>query len=228
MTKPRILALGIGAAGLACLAAGLAAGGPLGWLGAWIALACGIAAVAYLTNRPELLGKRGGRLWSWRNLPVWPYLAAYATATAVRERRRRYALYDEVCPGVFVGARIAAERLPRGVRLVVDLTSEIAEPRDLRERPGYRCLPVLDGSVPPDEERFLELLEELTAASGAVYLHCISGRGRAPTAAAALLLARGVAADAATAFELVRKRRPATKLTRTDLRFVQRIATRLG
>ena len=65
------------------------------------------------------------------------------------------------------------------------------------------------------------------AASGGVYLHCEEGRGRAPTVAAAVLMARGIARDVDTALELVVKARPVACPTRTDRRFLERIAPRL-
>ena len=228
MTKPRVLATAIGGAGGACAALAFAAPAPLRWLLIWTALACALVACAYLANRPGVYGKRAGRLSWWRGLPVLPYLIAYRIATAVRDARRRYAAWNEVAPGLYVGARIDAARLPPGTELVVDLTSEVNEPEDLRRHPGYRGLPVLDGSVPPDEERFLELVYEMAAAPGGVYVHCISGRGRAPTAAAAVLIARGVADGPAAAFELLRKGRPVVKPTRADVSFVERIAARLA
>jgi hypothetical protein len=228
MTKPRLLALAIGCAGGACAALAVFAPGPLRWLLAWTALACGLVAGAYLANRPGLYGKSEGRLSWWRSLPVLPYLVAYRIAAAVRGARRRYADWNEVAPGLYVGARIGAARLPPGTELVVDLTSEVNEPYPLRRHPGYRGLPVLDGSIPPNDERFLELVSEMAAAAGGVYVHCISGRGRAPTAAAAVLIARGVADGPAAAFELLRKGRPAVKPTSGDVSFVERIAARLA
>ena len=227
MSKPRILALGIGASGLAAALAAIFAGGAGRWLLAWIAVACSVASVAYLANRPTWLGKRDGRLVWWRTLPLAPYMLAYATACRVRRSRRRYSSWDEVAPGLTVGARVPAAELPDGVELVVDLTAEISAIEDVRRLPGYRSLPVLDGAFPPDEERFLALLEELIDAPGGIYIHCISGRGRAPSAAAALLIARGIASDAASAFEIVRKGRKASAPTASDVRFVERIATRL-
>ena len=88
-------------------------------------------------------------------------------------------------------------------------------------------MPVLDGATPPDEEAFLRLLHEVRIASGGVLFHCESGKGRAPTAAALALIARGVASDGATALELVRKGRPSAAPTRVDLEFIERIARRL-
>jgi len=227
MTKPRILASSIGAAGLVFAVPATLSDGAARVLCAWVLIACLWVSVAYLTNRPGLLGKRRGRLSAWRSLPIAPYLLAYAIASWIRRARRRYASWDAVAPGLYVGARVPAAELPAGLELVVDLTAEIPEAADVRSLPGYRSLPVLDGSCPPDEERFLELLGEMSEATGGVYLHCISGRGRAPSAAATVLLARGVASDAASALELVCKGRSVARPTEIDVRFVERIAARL-
>ena len=44
MTKPRTLALGIGAAGVVCGSAALAVSGPAAWLLGWTALSCFVVA----------------------------------------------------------------------------------------------------------------------------------------------------------------------------------------
>src|SRR5262249_12449461 len=103
-----------------------------------------------------------------------------------------------------------------------------SEPAHLRRLSGYRCLPVLDGATPPDDEAFLGLLREVRAARGGILFHCESGKGRAPTAAALALIARGVARDRAGALELVRKGRPSAAPTRADVDFIDRIARRLA
>jgi protein-tyrosine phosphatase len=140
---------------------------------------------------------------------------------------RRAPAWEEVTSGLYVGSRVRADDLPPGLELVVDLTCEYAEPEPLRSHPGYRCVPVLDGATPPDEEAFLRLLDEVRVAHGGVLFHCESGRGRAPTAAALALIAHGVASDPAAALELVRKGRPSAAPTRVDLEFIERIARRL-
>ena len=166
MTKPRSLALGIGAAGLVSAALATLIGGAGAWLFGWIALACAIASFAYLTNRPALLGKHGGKLLSWRILPVAPYIIAYGIASWIRRAKRRYASWDQIAPGLYVGARVPAAELPPGVELVVDLTAELPDTACVRRLPGYRSLPVLDGAYPPHEEHFLALLEEIGEATG--------------------------------------------------------------
>lgn len=227
MTKPVKLSLGIGSAGLLCAGLGVLAPAPWRWLACWTALSCALVSAAYLWNRPDLLGKRDGSLSWWRMLPLLPYLLAFRVAMAIRRGRQRGPQWHEVVPGLYVGGRVRRSALPPALELVVDLTSEWWAPRDVRSLPGYRNLPVLDGSTPPCDERFLGLVEELLGAGGAVYVHCEEGRGRAPTTAAAVLLARGIAPDVDAALELVRKARPAARPTRTDRRFLERIAPRL-
>lgn len=227
MTKPRRLALGVGAAGLACAAAALLLHGMGRWLAAWTALACLLVAAAYHWNWPGIYGKRQGRLVAWRLAPVLPFLLAFWTALRGIRAWRRAPPFDRVAPGIYVGGRIAPALLPPDVSLLVDFTSEYSEPQALRRHPGYRSLPVLDGHVPPDESAFLSLLDELAEAPGAVFLHCEAGVGRAPVAAALLLLRRGLAPDPASALEMVRKRRPVARPTRSDHAFVERIAERI-
>lgn len=228
MTKPAILATGIGLCGALLVGLGANLEGLERWLAWWVALSCLMASAAYVANWPGVYAKRDGTILWWRALPVLPYLCAYWIGTLVRKLRREYPVYEEVMPGLYVGGRVPAHELPCGVELVVDLTAEMPMWRSLRGMPGYRGHPVLDGSCPHDEEAFLELLEELGSAEVPIYIHCVSGVGRAPTAAAAVLLARGIADGADAAMELVRKGRPAASPTLTDLRFLERMAARIA
>lgn len=220
--------LGIGAAALVC---GLAAWASSGWLSAflvWCALSCSAVSLAYALNRAGLYGKRNGVLPAWRVLLLGPFLAAFWISWGLRNLFRSKPRYHGVAPGLWVGARIGAEELPTGVKTVVDLTSELWEPAGIRQMPGYRNFPVLDGSYPHDEDAFLELLAEIAGSSAGVYVHCESGKGRAPTMAALVLLARGVVDSPEAALELVQKRRPTASPTRADVAFIRRLARRIG
>jgi hypothetical protein len=227
MTKPAWIALGVGVAGATCAVVGaLASGAPRG-LAWWTAGACLAVALAYATNRPGIFGKRDGRLAPLRTLVLLPYVVAFRIACELMRWLRVAPSWEEVAPGIYVGSRVDPGDLPPDLELIVDLTCEIPEPARVRAHPGYRCVPVLDGAAPPDDEAFLRLLAEVRAASGGVLFHCESGRGRAPTAAALALIARGVASDPPAALELVRKGRPSAAPTRVDLEFIERIAKRL-
>lgn len=230
MTKPAKLTAAIGASGIVCAVAAVAVGGLAGWGGllAWTALACFAVAGAYAFNRPGVFGKRSdGRLSWWRAALLLPYLAAFWVVCLGIRRWRGLPAFDAVAPGLYVGGRVDATQLPDDVTLVVDLTCEYPETASVRRLPGYRCLPVLDGHHPPDDEAFLQLLDEMETAPGGVFVHCESGVGRAPTAAALLLMRRGVALDPAAAIERVRKGRPRAHPTRSDRAFMARVADRV-
>jgi hypothetical protein len=227
MTKPAWIALGIFVAGATCAVLGSLASGAARGLAWWTAGACLAVALAYATNRPGIFGKRDGRVEPLRVLLLLPFVLAFRIACALMRWLHIAPRWDEVAPGLYVGSRVDPDDLPPDLELIVDLTCEIDEPARVRAHPGYRCVPVLDGAAPPDDEAFLRLLDEVRAASGGVLFHCESGRGRAPTAAALALIARGVASDPPTALELVRKGRPSAAPTRVDLEFIERIAKRL-
>jgi len=225
VTKPTKIAIGIGAAMLVCVVIAAVSGGVVRGLAAWTALACAVACGAYLRNRPQWLGKRQGAV-SARAIVVLPYLLAFRVACRLMRWWRQVDRPTCVAPGVWVSGRIAA--LPPGVTTVVDLVAEYAAHPGTRRLPGYRCLPVLDGGVPSDVDAFLALVRELSVSDAADVLeHCDSGRGRAPTFAAALLVARGLAPDVARAVSVIRARRPVVALTRSDLAFLERIAPAL-
>jgi protein-tyrosine phosphatase len=222
VSKPGKIALGIGVAAVACAALAVATGGAWRLAWAWTAAACVVACAAYVANRPDWLGKRRGG-WGARAVLVLPYLAAFRIACALMRRWRGGDAPSAVAPGLWVGGRVTPGSLPPGVAYVVDLVAEYPAHRGVRRLAGYRCLPVLDGGVPADVDAFLVLVRELVAVDGDVLVHCDSGRGRAPTFAAALAIARGDGADVAPVLAAMRALRPVVAPTRSDLAFLARV-----
>jgi len=225
--KPTKLTVGVGGAGLVCAAAAVVAPVPFGWLAAWIALACARVALAYRRNRPAVFGKRDGRLSPAAAAAALPYLVAMRIACLLMRTWRRHPPLSQVTPRVWVGGRLRPQDVPAGAAFVVDLTSEFSEPAEIRALPGYRCLPVLDGACPPDDDAFCALLDEIAADGGAAVFHCESGLGRAPTAAALAMVRTGAAPDAASALAQIRRARPMVRPTSVDLEFVRRLEPRL-
>jgi len=229
VSKPRALALGIGTAGAACALGAASSSGVAAWLLAWAALSCFVVAWAYTTNRPGVFGKReDGRVRLANQLLLLPYLTAFHAACWLIRVLRPLPPVDEVTSGVYVGGRLRESAIPPDVELVLDLVAEFPGARAVRGRPGYRCLPVLDGHHPRSLESFLGRTEEAAAAAGGVLIHCESGVGRAPTAAAVLLVARGLVPDPASAVELMAKHRPQIHPTRSDWDFMERAVARLS
>lgn len=228
MSKPNALAFLIALEALFFAALSVALAVPFSFIAAWAALACAFVAIAYLLNWPGIYGKRAGRLRWWRLLPVLPYLAGFWLLCAFSRRWRQASVLDEVAPGIYVGGRLQREDLPKETVRIVDLTSEFSEPESVRSHPGYRCYPVLDGSVPHDEEAFLRILEDIRDVAGTVVFHCDAGRGRAPTAAALGLLWRGIEPDCDRAFRRVTAARPSVSLAASDRAFAERMSARLN
>ena len=199
------------------------------WVLLWPALSFAVVGWAYATARPGLLGKRAdGSIAPAAFVLLLPYFAlTWVTWHAVRALSPGGAAH-EVAPGVFVGRRPAPRDLPPGTRLVVDLTGEFAARRGVRAGDGrsYLCVPTLDGSVPPDRA-LSDLIERMSACGceggGGVYIHCAQGRGRSAAVAAALLIARGVAADVEDAERIMKAARPLVRLNGTQRAWVSRV-----
>ena len=82
-------------------------------------------------------------------------------------------------------------------------------------------------AVTPDADAFVALVHEVADAGGDVLVHCDSGRGRAPTFAAALLVVRGLAPDVASALAMMRAARAVVSPTRVDRAFLAAVEPRL-
>src|SRR5262245_1680327 len=226
VTKATKIALGIAVAGACCAALAITRHGGARVAWTWTAATCAVAAGAYVANRPAWLGKRAGGYGPWA-LVMLPYLVAYRIASALARWWRGADAPSLIVPGLWVGGRLDARTFPPGVTHVVDLVAEYPAPRWARVLPGYRTLPILDGGKPPARERFVALARELRDVPGGVLVHCDSGRGRAPTMTAAILIARGMARDVRSAIAMIRARRPVASPTRTDVAFLERIGPRL-
>jgi protein-tyrosine phosphatase len=194
-----------------------------GWLLGWPAASFLLLAAAYAGLGPGLLGKRTDGRMAWWSLPLfWPYLLAAHAVWLLHRRFSREACCNEIVPGLWLGRRVFARELPAGVDLVVDLTAEFSEPRGVRSGRNYLCLPTLDGVTPP-EGPFLAVVEKLAGWPGTAYVHCALGHSRSALVVAAVLLARGLAADAGQARALVRHARPGVDLTRPQRRMLDRL-----
>jgi len=190
------------------------AGVPVTWLGA----SCLWVGLAYVVNRPQLLGKRldGGRHRA--ALLLWPFLASVWLAW----RLRRWVAeppWHEIAPGLFLGRRARRDELPPGTALIVDLAAEL--PLSKCDGVAYRGLPTLDGGA-PDDAAFLSAVREISAFQGNVFIHCAAGRGRSAMLLAGVLIDRGLAAGLDDAVALMRRQRPRVRLTRVQRQLVAR------
>lgn len=199
------LILGASVAALAALI------GHAGLLLLWPALSSTLVGVAYIADRPAIMGKRAdGTIAAW----ALGLLAPYSLLALILVRTERLLspedAFNEVAPGLWVGRWPKARELPAGARRVVDLTAEIVADRGIRTRETYLCAPALDGTAPAPAT-LRSLVARLRDETG-LFIHCASGHGRSATLAAALLIARGEASTPAEAEKLMQKKRPGIRI----------------
>jgi hypothetical protein len=183
------------------------------WALLWPAVAWGLLAVAFHTNRPGVLGKRpdGGRsliaALFWTPYLVYPRL--------VRLWKRLVGMdpvpWHEVAPGVWLGRRPTRGERGPAAAVAVDLAAEVATPPARLAPARYVSLPSLN-KLPPPVREIERLVVELAEHPGPIFVFCSAGKGRSATFAAALLLARGVCADPAAAERRLAAIRPGVRL----------------
>lgn len=185
--------------------------GEIGWPALWAGAGFLWVALAYILDKPSMLGKRrDGRIAAWSWICLAPYLLFARLGLALHAARRNENPCDEVSPGLWLGRRVNA--LPGGIGLVADLTAEFPEPAGVMRGRRYLCLPTLDGAA-PEETGFRVLVEEAASFKGSVYVHCAVGHGRSAALVAGVLLRKGLASDVDEAVRLIRKARPKARLS---------------
>jgi protein-tyrosine phosphatase len=194
-----------------------------GWLLLWPGVSFLVLAAAYAGLGPRVLGKRpDGRLAWWAVLLLLPYLLLTWAVWHLHRKLGREDCCNEVAPGLWVGRRPFVRELPPGTSLVVDLTAEFPAPRGVRAGRTWLSVPTLDALV-PGEQALREVVDKAAAWPGTVYIHCALGHGRSALTAAAVLMARGLAADARQAEAILRRARPGVRLNPAQRRLLERI-----
>jgi protein-tyrosine phosphatase len=197
--------------------------GDFGWLLLWPAVSFLLVGAAYAGLGPGIFGKRpGGTLAWWALLLLLPYLVLTWAVWHLARAFRKEACCHEVAPGVWLGRRPYPRELPPDVTLVVDLTAEFPAHRGVRRGRTYLCLPTLDTGA-PEEAAFGDLVRQVAAWRGKVYIHCAAGHGRSALVAAAVLVARGLARDGRQAEEALRKVRPGVRLLKAQRELLGRM-----
>jgi len=155
----------------------------------WGAFSFGYVSIAYMWIGPRALFKsREGRHPWWLRVLLAPFMFYTLVVWHVWRWLNPENATDRVGPDLILGRRQVGREFDAEVDYYVDLTSEFQDPPRLRQHPGYRCYPILDAMVPP-EDKLAKWAAEVK--DGTVFIHCAQGHGRTGTFALALLLARG-------------------------------------
>ncbi len=125
--------------------------------------------------------------------------------------------YSQITPQLFVGPqfRLRGKRFleDQGINACVNMRIERDDAEFGLDLERYLHLPTIDDDAPSLEhlEKGVKFIQQEVAAGRKVYIHCGAGVGRAPSMAAAYLMAEGYSLD--EALTLIRKPRPFISIT---------------
>lgn len=185
----------------------------------WTSISFACVSRAYAGRGARAFGKGpDGRLSAIHRILLLPYLAYSWTVWHLCRFFSKESPFNRIDDTLTVGRRLLASEIPDGFDHYVDLTAEFEDPATIRTRPSYRCLPILDAGVPSPQElnRTVEAVS-----NGSAYVHCAQGHGRTGVFALALLIHRGQVTTAREGLDILKSLRPAIRLNRTQLRFIE-------
>jgi hypothetical protein len=182
-----------------------------------------VLGIAHYRGGHGLFGKRpDGSLpwWSW--LVFFPFLIYVRAVWMLLNFLTREPAFHQVTDTLVIGRRLAAREVEGDFDNYLDLTSEFAEPGAIRRRPGYCCLPLLDGGAPEPE-----VLQAAIARlrPGKTFVHCAQGHGRTGLFALAWLLHTGAAANVDEGLRMLQAVRPGVSLNRVQRRCIEAYAS---
>jgi hypothetical protein len=158
----------------------------------------------------------------WRTTLLWMYGRGLPAVTGVPLLK-----FSQVTPQLYVGPQFTApgKRLleQQGINGCVNLRIERDDAQFGLALPRYLYLPTIDDDAPSVEhmEQGVAFIREVISGGGKVYIHCAAGVGRAPSMAAAYLMAEGLTLD--EALSKIRKVRPFIYITPPQMERLQRL-----
>lgn len=160
-----------------------------------------------LLTKPVRVVTRRLRTQGLRPTLIWLYARGVAKLTGYVPLR-----YSRITPQLYVGpqhGRLSLRPFARaGITANVNLRVEYDDAAHGLGLVDYCHLPTVDETAPTLEHlaQGVQFIRRAIEAGGSVYIHCAGGVGRAPTQAAAYLVATGMALDDAVA--LITRGRP--------------------
>lgn len=196
-------------------------GGAAGVGFAWAGTSFLLIGAAYAGLGARVLGKRtNGRLQWWTVMLLLPFFLLIWVTWWLARLFSRENCCDEIVPGLWLGRYPLPGEVPERASRVVDLAAEFPRLQRTTGSREYISLPTLDAGV-PERQAFLDVVQAIVASSECTYIHCAQGHGRSAIVMAAVLIAKGLAADVESAERQIRERRPGVKLNRRQQKFVR-------
>ncbi|WP_449071905.1 phosphatase domain-containing protein [Prosthecobacter sp.] len=186
-------------------------GGGWTWALVWLGLDMLLLGIAYMRGDTGIFGKRpDGTLAPSRVLIFLPYLL-FTLAVWHLCRLLPEPAVQRINDKLIIGRRLLPGELPAGIHVILDLTSEFAEPAAVRKAARYVSLPTLDATA-PTPEALMAAIRSLQPQEH-VFIHCAQGHGRTAMAAIALLMHRGETSNVADGLRLLKAIRPGVSLS---------------
>lgn len=191
-------------------------------LAAWLGADLVVMGFAHWRGLHRILGKRpDGTFPAWSWIAFWPLLAYTLLVWHLLRLFSREPASHAITADLVIGRRLLPSEVPGRFDNYVDLTAEFSEPVPIRSSPGYRCFPILDGAA-PTPEALRRAVRSLRA--GRTFVHCAQGHGRSGLFTLAMLLDEGTARTIAEGLSLLAAVRPGVRLSRDQLKCIQRFA----
>lgn len=210
--------------GAVLVAAGLSERGGY-WLLAWFGGNFLVLGLAHFWSQPGIFGKRpNGTLPGWSRIIFLPLFLYSGLVWQLLRRISRSKPFDVVNDRLVVGRRLSPGEATVQFDQVVDLTAEFQEPEFLRNAPGYRCFPILDGGAPTPEAVHVAVAR---LGPGRIFIHCAQGHGRTGLFALAVLLHSGAVRSVEEGLGLLIAARPGIRLNREQRRCLDIFAREL-
>ncbi len=197
----------------------------------YFAISCGMYGALYTGKALGLLDET--RLRDHRascaliNLISAPFSLFAWLVLVLRRVITREAIFDEVAPGIYLGALPLPWDRGRyrevSVASVVNLCFEFPAPMGYPAGVAVHYLPTLD-STPPEAVAFAQAVDwaEAQVRDGqGLLVHCAAGHGRSTTLVAALLIRLGQFETLETCRDHLRSVRPGIYLTRAQWRLLE-------
>jgi predicted protein tyrosine phosphatase len=139
---------------------------------------------------------------------------------------------SQITPQLHIGGQYRRRGWPRlkarGITAVVNMRAEFDDEAVGIAPERYLYLPTVDDHAPSlaDLERGADFIASEISSGGAVYVHCGSGVGRAPTTAAAYLVRSGHSPQ--QAWDRIRQVRPFVRPTAVQIEQLERFAAEVA
>eukprot|EP01138_Halocafeteria_seosinensis_P009239 gb/GECG01009442.1/.p1 GENE.gb/GECG01009442.1/~~gb/GECG01009442.1/.p1 ORF type:complete len:261 (+),score=14.84 gb/GECG01009442.1/:1-783(+) len=203
--------------------------GHVAWILLWPIIVYAVITYVYTLNDGSwLFGKSShdGHIPMWRKIVLLPYLFPMR---AIWWTRHKFILkenpYDKISPNIYVGRYCMKypQEFPQEATVVVDLTAEFGQDKEVVKGREYFLLTALDCTMPPPKQ-LTNLAQRLCnmREDNIFYIHCANGHGRSSSLAALMMVIQGVQVNWRDAFEEMKKHRPLINIQPPQERILDR------